>query len=452
MKDYFDFEVAIMSVKSKNTQRYLQEVLSTYFNGEYRSCIVMLYATTFFDALEKIKIMAEEYQSEKAIQFLDQYETDRKNNKPYSSLEKDIVDYIVQSGLINDVEQKQWNHLKDYRDYCAHPVVEKDYELISPNGEQVRMHIRNMFEALFLKDAILADNKLFEEFISKIEDYYDRNGLDELKEYINSRYITKLDFNNKCKFIKKLWKFSFYMSNDECNQYRIVACRALVWIIRSDEYNLLNFIKSDISFFNGKIDFQEVTIKKDEKKISVYDNKSLALLIFLFNVPAIYKMLSIPNQTEIRVISKKNINLLLITPYLFESSEKHVEELISYLNKMNYCLFFKWANELFKQAYDRFDYSYNRLIIYYFFNCQNSKSWSPDYDYINSTYETIVSKSLPYFTEEQVAEFIINMPRIPKLSNCYKDMANLIVKVVNDRHYNIDFSSYDVDFTEYIDT
>lgn len=451
MKDFFDFEIAIMSVKSKKTQRYLHEVLSTYFNGEYRSCIVMLYATTFFDALEKIRIMAEEYQSEKAIQFLDQFETDQRNNKSYSSLEKDIVEYIFQSGLINDVELKQWNHLKDYRDYCAHPVVE-NYELISPNGEQVRMHIRNMFEAIFLKDAILADNKLFEEFIRKIEDYYDRNGLDGLKEFINSRYINKLDFNYKCKFIKNLWKFAFYMSNDECNQYRCVACRALVWIIRSDEYNLLSFIESEISFFNGKIDFQEVSIKKDEKYLNAHENKSLSLLVFLFNIPDVYKMLSKSNQTEIRVISKKNINLLLSSSYLYESSEKHVEEMIHYLNGMNYCLDYRWANDLFKRAYDKFDYSYNRLVIYYFMNCQNSKSWSPDYDFINSTYETIVSKSIPYFTEEQLDEFITNMPRIPKHSNCYKDMANLIVKVANDRHYNIDFSSYDIDFTEFVDT
>ena len=58
MNDYFDFESEISNVKSKNTQKYLREVLSTYYNREYRSCIVMLYATTFADSLEKIKTMA----------------------------------------------------------------------------------------------------------------------------------------------------------------------------------------------------------------------------------------------------------------------------------------------------------------------------------------------------------------------------------------------------------
>ena len=46
MKNNFDFENAIKQVKSKRIQKYLEEVISTYNNCEYRSCIVMLYATT----------------------------------------------------------------------------------------------------------------------------------------------------------------------------------------------------------------------------------------------------------------------------------------------------------------------------------------------------------------------------------------------------------------------
>ena len=51
MKNNFDFENATKQVKSKRIQKYLEEVISTYNNCEYRSCIVMLYATTFADAL-----------------------------------------------------------------------------------------------------------------------------------------------------------------------------------------------------------------------------------------------------------------------------------------------------------------------------------------------------------------------------------------------------------------
>lgn len=312
MKNNFDFENATKQVKSKRIQKYLEEVISTYNNCEYRSCIVMLYATTFADALDKIRTMSEVYQNEKAEKFLEEYNKGRNNNRAYSALEREVKEFIVDSGLINDIEEKQWEHLKDYRDYCAHPVVERDYGLISPNEEQVRMHIRNMFEALFLKDAILTDNKVFEDFLGKAEDFYDRNQLDGLEEYVNTRYIRKLDLNTKGKFIKNLWKFSFYIDGDaECDKYRRVAYRVIIWIIQSDKSDILKFIEENISYFNGKIRYQEVITEKNSYNFKFYENRTLALIYLLYRVPEIYGILSEDNQTEIKSVVKKNINLIV---------------------------------------------------------------------------------------------------------------------------------------------
>ena len=451
MDAYFDFEEAIKSVKSKRIQIYLQEVLSTYHNGEYRSCIVMLYATTFADALEKIKTMSEVYQNEKATKFLEKYDEDRKANKAYSALEREIKEFVEKSGLINDVEKKQWEHLKDYRDYCAHPVVENEYKLISPNSEQVRMHIRNMFEALFLKDAILTDSKLFDEFLSKVESFFDRNGIEGLEEYMNTRYINKLDLKTKGKFIKSLWKFTFYINDEECDKYRLVSLMALIWIINSDKSNTLNLMESDMTFLNGKIDFQDISIDKDEKDFNFSDNKTLALFLFLYKVPKVYSLLSPDNQTEIKSISKQNINLTLMTPYLYETTQAHIDEITKGLNGLNYCLKTAVVNNLLKQAYKRFNYEYNDLVIYYFFNCQNSSAWAPDWDYINSTYKEIISPALPHFTQKQIETFLSNLTDFYAQANCFGSMANKIVKVVSDRDYDVDFSTYSVNLTEYIE-
>ena len=398
MKNNFDFENATKQVKSKRIQKYLEEVISTYNNCEYRSCIVMLYATTFADALDKIRTMSEVYQNEKAEKFLEEYNKGRNNNRAYSALEREVKEFIVDSGLINDIEEKQWEHLKDYRDYCAHPVVERDYGLISPNEEQVRMHIRNMFEALFLKDAILTDNKVFEDFLGKVEDFYDRNQLDGLEEYVNTRYIRKLDLNTKGKFIKNLWKFSFYIDGDaECDKYRRVAYRVIIWIIQSDKSDILKFIEENISYFNGKIRYQEVITEKNSYNFKFYENRTLALIYLLYRVPEIYGILSEDNQTEIKSVIKKNINLILMAPYLFENSQKHVNRIIKELKDDN-CLIPVFLNELREKGYKRYDYEYNELVIYYFYNCQNSNQWSPDWNLINLTYNHIVSDAIPFFT------------------------------------------------------
>ena len=447
----FDFEDAVKKVKSKRTQKYLKEVLSTYNNNEYRSCIVMLYATTFADSLEKIKTMSEVYQNEKAKEFLEQYDTNRKDNKSYSSLERDVKKFIVQSGLINDVEEKQWEHLKDYRDYCAHPVVEKDYELISPNGDQVRMHIRNMFEAIFLKDAILLDNKLFDEFLKKVESFYDRNGLDELEEYVSTRYVNKLNMKTKGKFVKNLWKFAFYSNDEECEKYRLVAYMALIWIIESDKVHILSFIENNIEYFNGKIDYQDVLLEKDDKDFKFYENKTLSLIYFLYKMPDVYKMLSMDNQTEIRSIVKKNINLLVMAPYLFDNAKEHVDEIYKNIKGLNYCLNPYFTNYICKQSYNRFEYTYNELLIYYFYNCQNSLRWLPDWDYINWTYRDILVNAIPYFTQKQIEIFLEQLSTFYIQATCFRNMANQIVKVVKEKGYEIIFSKYDVNVLDYVE-
>lgn len=450
MQQYFDFELATSEVKSKKTKKYLKEVLSTYYNHEYRSCIVMLYATTFVDALEKIKTMAEVYQNENAEKFLLTYEADRNSHKAYSSLERIVKEFIVKSGLINDVEEKQWEHLKDYRDYCAHPVVEKDYELISPNGEQVRMHIRNMFEALFLKDAILTDIKLFDEFLHKVESYYDRNELEGLKEYVSTRYIKRLDFKTKGKFIKNLWKFAFYINDAECDKYRLVAYRVIVWLIESERNKLLDFIGENIDFFNGKIDYTGLTIDKGDKDFKFYDNKSTALMYLLYQVPEIYTLLSTDNQTEIRGIAYKNINLLLVSPYLFENSEQHIEELKKNLAGLNFCFNQYLVNDVCKLARDKFDTKYNDLIIYYFFNCQNSAVWSPDWDYVNLSSKIIVNL-LPFFTQKQCETFLSELSEFYTKATCFPSLAKQMVDLIKEKDYDIKFDDYSVNLLKYID-
>lgn len=448
MKNNFDFENATKQVKSKRIQKYLEEVISTYNNCEYRSCIVMLYATTFADALDKIRTMSEVYQNEKAEKFLEEYNKGRNNNRAYSALEREVKEFIVDSGLINDIEEKQWEHLKDYRDYCAHPVVERDYGLISPNEEQVRMHIRNMFEALFLKDAILTDNKVFEDFLGKVEDFYDRNQLDGLEEYVNTRYIRKLDLNTKGKFIKNLWKFSFYIDGDaECDKYRRVAYRVIIWIIQSDKSDILKFIEENISYFNGKIRYQEVITEKNSYNLKFYENRTLALIYLLYRVPEIYGILSEDNQTEIKSVVKKNINLILMAPYLFENSQKHVNRIIKELKDDN-CLIPVFLNELREKGYKRYDYEYNELVIYYFYNCQNSNQWSPDWNLINLTYNHIVSDAIPFFTFNQRDSFLKQLPESYEQATCMGKMANQIIDIIKKKGYEIDFTKYAVNITE----
>jgi len=305
-----------------------------------------------------------------------------------------------------------------------------------------------MFEALFLKDAILTDNKVFEDFLGKAEDFYDRNQLDGLEEYVNTRYIRKLDLNTKGKFIKNLWKFSFYIDGDaECDKYRRVAYRVIIWIIQSDKSDILKFIEENISYFNGKIRYQEVITEKNSYNFKFYENRTLALIYLLYRVPEIYGILSEDNQTEIKSVVKKNINLILMAPYLFENSQKHVNRIIKELKDDN-CLIPVFLNELREKGYKRYDYEYNELVIYYFYNCQNSNQWSPDWNLINLTYNHIVSDAIPFFTFNQMDSFLKQLPESYEQATCMGKMANQIIDIIKKKGYEIDFTKYEVNITE----
>ena len=227
---------------------------------------------------------------------------------------------------------------------------------------------------------------------------------------------------------------------------------SLGWIIDSDKSKLLSYINEEISFFNGKIDFQEVAIEKDDVEIVFQDNRTLSFFLFLYLFPEVYEMLSPDNKTEIKSVSKRNINLILLSPYLCESREAHANELINELNGLNYCIITSLANDLFEQAYTHFDYTYNRVVTYYFFYCQNSSAWSPDYDYINSTYKKLLTVALPHYEKTQLEEFIQNITEKYTKANCFKDLASQILKVDKERSFDIDFSSFDINITEFAET
>lgn len=442
---FYDFETALTQVKSKKTKKYLQEVLSTYHNQEYRACIMTLYVTTFVDAFEKIKISAEAYQNEKAEEFLEKYEENRKKDMKYSQLEKTIMDFIINNRFINDVEEKQWNHLKDYRDFCAHPVMDSDNELISPNESQVKMHIRNMLEALFLKDAILLGNKLFEEFVLKAKDFYDRNGFDGLEKYIDARYISKLDFNMKWRFVKNLWIFAFNGEDAECQNYRCVAYWSLFWIIKKDKHNLLKIIEDKIDYFSAKIKNDKVTLKIDDNNIDIFGSRTITFIYFLYKLPEIYKLLPKDNQIDIKKIIKKNVNLLLLSSFAYEDKNEYITALQQSIESLNYCFDLIILREVYNDAIKEHNLSYNDLLIYYFCKCQASEEWANDYIYINQTYSEIIEIAIPNFTEVQVKKLLEELPSDYTYANCFQSLAKQIVEVVDKNGYVVDFTKYKVD-------
>lgn len=448
----FIFEDKIQLIKNKHTQEYLDEVLSTYHNKEYRSCIILLYATVFTDLLEKFKLLAEYYNDKRCEKFLEKYKKERKENTKYSKLEEEVIEFAVKTGFLNDVEKKQLRHLKDHRDYCAHPVVCENLQLISPTQEQVRAQIRNMFDSIFLKDAII-NNDICSEFLSSIESFYDRNGTENLEKYLNSRYLTHLNIKTKKKLLKELWKFIFcYPEDNDCKKYRQVVYASFIALFQTNESELYQFMSEEKAFFNGKITFEKIDVDLNDKKPKWYKYTSTCLILMLYRIPKIYNIISTANIVEIKSIVSRNINFMLSARYLYSSTEDHIKNLKKLItsNDLNFCINPQLMLKINSSALQDFDISYQNFIIYYFQNCQNSYCFSPDYDFINNTYTELLSQIIDSLTKEQIKILLEGLSYSNIRSNTFIIMAQKIYDTCKSKKIDINFKEYQINIEEYI--
>lgn len=166
--------------------------------------------------------------------------------------------------------------------------------------------------------------------------------------------------------------------------------------------------------------------------------------------PGIVKYLTKDNFQELELLADKNTNYLLLSYFLYPNSKTHVDKLqIHLIVDSKRCINDEVLRKIHKIAIEKYDNTYNDLIIYYFFNCQNSSIYKPDYDYINWTYDNTLKYFLPYFTQDQTNEFLKQLNSTYVQAHCFKDLVAQLKQIIADNHYAIDFTTYEIDISKY---
>lgn len=137
------------------TKEYFNEVLSSYANGNYRSAVVMLYSTVICDILLKLKELKDMYNDSTANSILKEIERTKKESTSKSSWEKELLEKVRdKTNLIDSKVFSDLSHLYDDRCFSAHPAVNEDFELYTPNQETVIAHIKNILNGVLIKPPI----------------------------------------------------------------------------------------------------------------------------------------------------------------------------------------------------------------------------------------------------------------------------------------------------------
>ncbi len=248
----FSLEETSEKIYFSKTKEYFNEVLSSYHNENYRSAIVMLWSVVICDIIYKLNHLVDIYDDKQAKNILKTIECIQTNNPKSSEWEiKLIEESWNNTQLIDNVEYTYLDFLQKQRHLCAHPVLTGNAELHSPNKETVRSLLRNSLEYVLTKPPFYT-SRILDEILSDISNnssalQTERN----MRRYLESRYLNKMNSKTEVKIFKSLWKLVFRVEDERCNSNRLINFCALKIIATRNKDEIQAEISSNQDFFSN---------------------------------------------------------------------------------------------------------------------------------------------------------------------------------------------------------
>lgn len=233
------------------TKEYFEEVLSSYSNGNYRSAVVMLWSVVVCDLVYKLQSLIDLYEEPSARSILDEVATIQDKEKKSSAWELMLLDGVrARTSLLDTSEYENLRHIQLQRHLSAHPVLNHERELHSPNKETVRSLMRNALEGLLVKPPIYTQ-RIVDELLADIaETSHALNTREKLRKYIESRYLSRTSPKVELHMFKTLWKLVFRLDNPDCTRNRVVNLFALEVLSKRNKANVLKSIGGDVDYYS----------------------------------------------------------------------------------------------------------------------------------------------------------------------------------------------------------
>ena len=249
-----DFSIDFLSqqIISKATKVYFKEVASSYFNDNYRAALVTLYSVVITDVINKLEELDEIYSDKSAKSILDEIKSLQISNPTSAEWEKDIIEKVkTRTFLIDNVDYAHFQALRNDRHLCAHPFIDKDEKLYTPNKETVASHIRNMLDSFFLKPALLS-KKILSPILSDISEKKEiLIDNESLERYVVSKYLNNINPLTEVNIFKDLWKFVFRLTDDLSVENRQLNFRLLCILYKRNATECSSQIISYKSYFSN---------------------------------------------------------------------------------------------------------------------------------------------------------------------------------------------------------
>lgn len=170
---FIDLDELILRCRDKLSRKFIQEAVSCYRAGAFRSCIVATWNAVVFDFLHKLREL-ELFGDREAAKLLKEFDDLRSSGKQFKELwqfESRIPEIaLTKFELISTVEQSDIERLFEDRSRCAHPSMTSLEEPFEATAELARYHLRSAVTHLLERPPVqgrAARDRIFQDIKSE---------------------------------------------------------------------------------------------------------------------------------------------------------------------------------------------------------------------------------------------------------------------------------------------
>jgi len=383
----FSLENLSEKIHYGKTKDYFQEVISSYQNGNYRSAVVMLWSVAVCDIVYKLQYLVDLYEDPVAKLILDELTTLQNSDSKSSFWEVKLIDDThAKTNLLDNSEYENLRYLQKQRHLSAHPILDSDRELHTPNKETVRALIRNTLEDLLIKPPFYT-KKITKELLEDIaESAPALNTRQKVKRYVESRYLSRLKPEVELSIYRTLWKLVFKADNEECIKNRYINLQTLEVIGNRNAGSILNIIKGEKDYYSN---------------VSSLSQPVDYLVFYLSTNPKIYDLLNEDAKLKIQHNVKTTQTSKICGWFVKDNLEGHYEDILSLIkNDINFN-FRKGELKFLLETPDTEEWQHLFCRILSSYYCV-----SRTYDEANSRFQEAISPYLKVFDKEAIVFLI----------------------------------------------
>lgn len=336
------------------TREYFEEVEKSFYSENYRSAIVMLYSVVISDLLYKLEELKDYYLDSTAEGILEEINKIRINNPKNSDWENKLIEKIREkTNILEPYVLTNIEDLKNVRNFSAHPSLNQNNELIKPSREKTLGLIKEMLLGIFIRPPLfikrITDN-LLEDIASKKEGFLEDKN--KFKKYIEKKYFERIPENMIISIFEDIWKITFKLENEECNDNRKINLELLILMMQENKLKIMQDMQKERDTYNNMSD---------------NDNVKIYLIEFMYYFPEVFNYLKDEKRIEIEFCIKRNNDYKTIAYFISKNLEEHIKKLNSnnFKNKYTRELLEEKVKEeglenlLFDQYIDIFGKSYS---------------------------------------------------------------------------------------------